>query len=64
VTHAVAEGPAHDVGVVAEATGRVALGPAAGILEGLGEVPVVEGDERLDVVGEQFVDERPVEVEA
>src|SRR6266849_5857293 len=41
VGNAVAESTAHDVRVFGEARGEVAIGPAAGIFEGLRQIPVV-----------------------
>jgi len=38
--------------------------PAAGLLQLLGQVPVVERRHRLDAAAEEFVDEPGVEVEA
>ena len=52
------------VGVVREGLGGGATGPAAFVLESLGEIPVKEGAEGLDVGGEQGVDEAFVEVDA
>ena len=53
-----------DGGVVGEALGGVARRPAAGVLEHLGQVPVVERDDRLDAGCEELVDEASVEVQA
>ena len=50
--------------VLRERLDRLTRRPAPGILERLGEIPVVERDERLDAVREQLVDEPVVEVEA
>ncbi len=63
VDDAVAE-RADDVGgVVGEPAGDVAGAPAAPVLEGLREVPVVERDDRADAGVEQLVDEPVVERE-
>ena len=62
--HPVAEHVVDGQGVVREAVGRVAVGPAARVLERLREVPVVERQPGRDVVGEQLVDEPVVEREA
>ena len=51
-------------GVLGEALGRVALGPAAAVLQRLREVPVVERDPRADALGEQRLDQPHVEVQA
>ena len=64
VLHAVAERLADDLRVLGETVRRVALRPAARVLQLLGEVPVVEGDGRLDAVLEQLVDQPAVEVQA
>jgi len=64
VADAVAQ-PAGDVpGVVDEGLGGGAVAPAAAVLQGLGEVPVVEGREGPDPGLEQAVDQGVVEVEA
>ena len=44
----VAQGSCHPLRVVGEAARQVALGPAAGVLQGLGQVPVVERREGPD----------------
>ena len=61
---AVADGVGDDPGVLGEPLGRGALGPAARVLQLLRQVPVVEGEGRLDAGGEQLVHQRPVEVQA
>ena len=48
------------LGVVGEAPGGVALGPAAALFERLRQVPVVERREGADAGGEQRVDEAAV----
>jgi len=62
--HAVAEGLSHDVGVICEAPGGVAVRPAAGVFQGLGEVPVIECGEGPDSGCEQLVDQPAVVVDA
>jgi hypothetical protein len=64
VLDAVAEARRHDRCVFDERLDDRALGPPAGVLERLGEIPVVERRVRLDPVREQLVDEPVVEVEA
>ena len=59
--HPVAQDVVHRERVVDEAVGGVAVGPAARVLEHLGQVPVVERQPRRDVAGEQLVDEPVVE---
>ena len=54
---------ATSVGVVGEPGGGVPGRPAAGVLERLRQVPVVERQPRLDAVGQQLVDQPAVEVE-
>jgi hypothetical protein len=61
---AVAEAPVDDLGVVGEGLGGAALEPAALVLEGLGEVPVVERAGGLHAALEQGVDEPVVVVQA
>ena len=60
---AIAEPAPHDLGVLAERVDGAPLGPPARVLERTREIPVVERDERLDVVREQLVDHPVVEVE-
>ena len=62
--HPVAEAVVHDRGVVGEPLGGVALRPAAGVLERLRQVPVVERRHRLDAARQQAVDEPVVVGEA
>src|SRR5919109_503907 len=54
---------ADDVRVVREAVDCLAVGPATTVLQGLGQVPVVERDERPDAALEQELDQAIVEVE-
>ncbi len=61
--HAVAECLAHHLGVLREAVRGVPRRPAARVLQLLRQVPVVEGDGRLDALLQQLVDQPPVEVE-
>jgi hypothetical protein len=62
--HPVAECAAHDVGVVGEPAGDVAIEPAAAVVEGCGEIPVIEGRVRGDAACEERVDQSRVEVES
>jgi hypothetical protein len=64
VGDAVAEALGDDRGVVGEREGRVALRPAAPVLERLRQVPVVEGDGRGDAGLQQTVDQLVVEGQA
>lgn len=64
VVDPVPQPPGHDRGVRREVLGGFACGPAAAVLEHLGQVPVVEGDGRGDAGGQQGVDQPVVEVEA
>ncbi len=59
----VAEAVHDDGGVRGEVLGRLAYGPAAAVLERLGEVPVVERGERGDPRCEESVHQPVVEVE-
>ncbi len=61
--HPVAEGLVDRARVLGEAIRGVAVGPTAGVLEGLRQVPVVQRHPGPDVVRQQFVDEPRVEVE-
>ncbi len=61
---AVAQAVGDEGGVLGEAVGGVAVQPAAGVFEGLREVPVEEGGEGGDAGGEQGVDEAVVEGES
>ena len=60
----VRERPVDDLGVLREPLGRLPARPAAPVLEGLGQVPVVEREHRLDAPLPEAVDEPPVEVQA
>jgi hypothetical protein len=53
-----------DLAVVGEPVGDVGVQPAAAIVQRGGQVPVVEGAERLDALLQQAVDQTVVEVEA
>ena len=59
----VAEASGDDLHVLGEGADRVTGRPPTSILEGLRQVPVVQGHVRLDSVREQLVDEAVVEVE-
>jgi hypothetical protein len=61
---AVVEGLEQQPGVVGEPLGAVAVEPAAAVVQGSRQVPVVERDQRPDAVREQAVDQTAVEVEA
>src|SRR5690606_9029751 len=60
----VAEGLVHGDRVVEEALRGVSVRPAAGVLDRLRKIPVVEGEPGQDAVLEQLVDEATVEVDA
>ncbi len=62
-TDAVAEPARHDLDVLAEGIDGAPLDPAARVFEGGRKIPVIERDERLDLVLEQLVDHAVVEVE-
>ena len=64
VGHPVAQRPVDGGRVVGEAAGGLAAGPAAPVLERLGQVPVVQGDPGLDAMLQEAVGQPPVEVEA
>ena len=64
VGHPVRQRPVDRGRVVDEAVDHLAAGPAPGVLERLGEVPVVQGDPGLDAALQQAVGQPPVEVEA
>jgi hypothetical protein len=61
---AAAQFAAHQVGVVGEAIGRLAVQPAALVLQVLGQIPVIERDEGLDAALAQAIDQALVEVDA
>ncbi len=60
----VGEAVQHELRVVTEVGHGVAVRPAAGVLQRLREVPVVQGGYRLDAPGAQPVHQAPVEVQA
>jgi hypothetical protein len=59
----VSDGVVHGGGVLGEPVGRVPVGPPAGVLERLRQVPVVERQPRRDAGVVELVDEPAVEVE-
>ncbi len=59
----VAQGGADHAGVLDERLGRGPRRPAAGILEGLWQIPVVKGDEGRDVGRQQAVNQPAVELQ-
>ena len=60
----VAQRGGREVGVLGEPLRRLAHRPATRLLQLVGQVPVVERHPGLDALGEELVDEPPVEVEA
>ena len=54
----------HGAGVLEEAVDDIAVGPAAGLLQCLRHVPVVQRQPRQNVGTEQLIDEALVEVDA
>ena len=64
VVDAVAEAAGNDIGVVDEGVHRGAVGPAARVLQGLGQVPMVQGDKGADARRQQPINQALVEVEA
>jgi hypothetical protein len=60
----IAKGTRDDIDVLRETFGGVAHAPSTSVLKGLGKVPVVEGDRRLDVALEESFDEATIEVES
>src|ERR1017187_7604042 len=62
--YTVAECSADDRRVLGEVLGGLPPGPASGILERLGEIPVVERDHRLYPAVEQASNQSPVVIEA
>ena len=63
VLHPVAEPPRDDVGVLDERLSSQPRRPAAAILQHLGQIPVVEGDVRLDAGLQQAIRQPAVEVQ-
>ena len=61
--HPVAEGAGDDLSEGGEPAGCFPLKPSTFVLEALGKLPVVKGDDWPDVVGEKRVDEPVVEPE-
>ena len=61
---AIAEVLRADGGIVAEVSRGVAIGPSAEVLEHLRKIPMIERDERLDVVLQQLIDDAIVKVDA
>src|SRR5262249_3893889 len=61
---AIAERTPYDRGVVGEARSGVAVGPAPFVYQGLRDVPMIEGRQRMDMRFEQRIDQPPVIVES
>ena len=61
---AVTQAAVHAQHIVDEAVHRVARGPAAAVLQGLRQVPVVQGQVRLQAAREHAVDQAVVEGQA
>ena len=61
---AVAEPPRHDARVVGKFFGDVALEPAALVLQGLRQIPMIEAEPRRHAAREQPIDQAVVEIEA
>ena len=61
--HPVTETLVHGRRVAGEDFRRLAVGPAAPVLQVLRKVPVVERDDRVDALGQQPVDQAVVEVQ-
>jgi len=60
VRDAVAECADGEVGVIGEARGKIAIGPAAGLLQSLRKIPMIERTQRTNFyfeerIGESFV---------
>jgi len=62
--HPIAEAPTHDVGILEERFRRGAVWPAALVLQGLRQVPMIERDVGSDAGVQKAIDEARVEVEA
>ena len=54
---ALTEGLRDQVNIVTKGIGGLAIQPAAGILQMLGQVPVIEGDKGLDVVLSELIEQ-------
>src|SRR5579875_1770989 len=61
--HAVAQALRHDLSIVGESLHGITILPAALILQGLGQIPVIEGDERLNAMSEQSVYQAIIEIQ-
>ena len=61
--HAAIEPAEHDLRIVGEPFRYLGIEPTATVIEGCGEIPMIERDQRLYSVLEQRVDETIVEVE-
>src|SRR5262249_56073798 len=63
VLNAIAEGFDDKLGVVDETRGKVAVGPAAGVFEGLRKIPVIESADGADFCFEKRVGDTLVVIE-
>src|SRR5579859_6930608 len=61
---AISQAAGYYLGVVGESVGRIANDPAAAILQGQGQVPVIERDEGTNAPGEQGIDQAVVKIQA
>ena len=52
-----------ELGIAAEGRDNVAVEPAAFVLQGAGQVPVIEGDHRFDAVFQKFVNQLVVKAQ-
>jgi len=62
--HAVAEPMSHDARVICERRRRIAIEPAAVLLQRLRQIPMVEAEPRRDAVRDEPIDQTFVKVEA
>ena len=62
--HAVAEPPSHHARVICERCGRIAIEPAALLLQRLRQVPMIDAQPRRDAVRDEPIDQALVKVEA
>ena len=60
----VTQGGEGEIGVIGEPIGDIGVEPPAPVVERGGKIPVVERGHRLDVRGDQRIDQPPVEVDA
>src|ERR1700736_5236191 len=62
--NAISQSARHHLGILGESIGSIARDPASAILQGYGQVPVIERSKRTDAPGEQGIDQAVIKIQA